>query len=208
MLLLLAIKQQEDDCLAKQVLQEQARMGWPGLAEEVRVICQEVGLQDANRDDVAMCKEDVKGAIKLHHVQAMKSSMKGEKLRILARSDLRVRKEYTQLRVEECRMAFRLDTFQFDCSANMPSRYGRDLRCRACCPLDGSKAGPGGAVQEEHDETQEHLEVCRGYANLWEGLGPYTMKTRSRYFIRVKMRKLRQQQEDKQRQQQQKKDEQ
>ena len=31
-LLLLAIKQQDDDCLAKQVLQEQARMGWPGLA--------------------------------------------------------------------------------------------------------------------------------------------------------------------------------
>ena len=81
-------------------------MGWPGLAEEVRVICHEIGLQDANQDDVAMCKEDVKGAIKLHHVQAMKSSMKGEKLRILARSDLRVRKEYTQLCVEECRMAF------------------------------------------------------------------------------------------------------
>ena len=206
-LLLLAIKQQEDDCLAKQVLLEQARMGWPGLAEEVRVICQEIGLQDANQDDVAMNKEDVKSAIKLNHVQAMKVSMKGEKLRILANSDLRARRDYTQLCVEECRMAFRLDTYQFDCRANMPTRYGRDLRCRACGPLAGRQAVPGGAVQEEHDETQEHLEVCRGYADLWDGLGPYSMKTRCRYFMRVKMKKLRQQQEDKQRQQQQKKDE-
>ena len=93
-----------------------------------------------------MCKEDVKGAIKLHHVQAMELSMKGEKLRILARSDLRVRKEYTQLYVEECRLAFRLDTLKFDCRANMPSRYGRDRRCQACCPLAASEAGPGGAL--------------------------------------------------------------
>ena len=116
-------------------------------------------------------------------------------------------------------MAFRLDTYQFDCRANMPTRYGRDLRCRACGPLAGRQAVPGGAVQEEHDKTQEHLEVCRGYADLWDGLvcrgyadlwdglGPYSMKTRCRYFMRVKMKKLRQQQEDKQRQQQQKKDE-
>ena len=90
MLLLLAIKQQDDNCLAKQILEEQVRMGWPGLAEEVRVICQEIGLQDANRSDVNLSKEDVKDAVKLHHVQAMKSSMKGEKLRLLANSELRV----------------------------------------------------------------------------------------------------------------------
>ena len=62
-------------------------MGWPGLAEEVRVICQEIGLQDANRNDVNICKEDVKDAVKLHHVQAMKISMKVEKLRLLANSE-------------------------------------------------------------------------------------------------------------------------
>ena len=165
-LLLIAIKQQEDDCLAKQVLQEQARMGWPGLAEEVKYICKEIGLPDASQDMVNISKEDVKQAIKMHNVQAMKISMKGEKLRLLVRSDLRERKEYTQFCVEECRMAFRLETHQFDCRANMPTRYGRDLKCRACCPLAVSKAGPEGAEQEQHDETQEHIEVCRGYANL------------------------------------------
>ena len=76
-------------------------------------------------------------------------------------------------------------------------RYGRDLKCRACCPLAGSEAGPGGAEQEQHDKTQEHIKVCRGYANLWDGLGPYTMKSRCRYFMRVKAKKLKQQQEDK-----------
>ena len=80
----------------------------------------------------------------------------------------------------------------------MPTRYGRDLRCRACCPLAGSQAVPGGVVQEEHDETQENLEVCRGYAELRNRLGPYTMKKRCRYFMRVKIKKLRQQQEEKQ----------
>ena len=83
-------------------------------------------------------------------------------------------------------MAFRLETYQFDCRANMPTRYGRDLRCRACCHLAGSVAVPGGPVQESHDETQEHLEECRGYAELWEGLGPYSLKTRCKYFMRVK----------------------
>ena len=39
-LLVLAIKEQEDNCLAKEVLQEQVRMGWPGLAQEVQKICQ------------------------------------------------------------------------------------------------------------------------------------------------------------------------
>ena len=90
-------------------------------------------------------------------------------------------------------------------------RYGRDLKCRACCPLAGSEAGPGGAEQEQHDKTQEHIKVCRGYANLWDGLGPYTMKSRCRYFMRVKAKKLKQQQEDTQRnkleQQQQQQDE-
>ena len=106
-------------------------------------------------------------------------------------------------------MAFRLETFQFDCRTNMPTRYEHDLkcraccplagRCRACCPLAGSEAGPGGAEQEQHDETEDHLEACRGYANLWDGLGPYTMKSRCRNFMRVKVKKLKQQQEDKQR---------
>ena len=87
-----------------------------------------------------------------------------------------------------------VECFYMHCS----SRYGRDLKSRACCPLAGGEAGPAGAEQEQHDETQEHIEDCRGYANLWDGLVPYTMKSRCLYFMRVKAKKLKQQ-EDKQR---------
>ena len=81
----------------------------------------------------------------------------------------------------------------------MPTRYGHDLRCRACCPL-----AEEGAEQEkeQHEESQEHLEQCRGYAELWQGLGPYTMESRCRFFMRVKIKRLQQQEERRKEQQQ------
>ena len=60
--------------------------------------------------------------------------MKGKKVEAMAQTDMRRRRDYTLYGVEDCRMAFRLETFQFDCRANMPTRYGRDLVYRACSP--------------------------------------------------------------------------
>ena len=79
-------------------------------------------------------------------------------------------------------MAFRLELYKFDCRANMPTRYGRDLRCRACGP------GYGQQQQEEHIEDQDHLEVCREYSELWEGLEPASPESRIQYCMRVKMK--------------------
>ena len=198
-LLVLAIWGQEDSCLARQVLKEQVRMGWPGLGREVRDICQKIGLPDATNEEVQLEKEDVKEAIKIDHLQYLKENMKGEKLRVMSQTDMRERRFYTKYSVEEARMAFRLETFQFDCWANMPSRYGRDLRCRGCCPrAGGGEPDPAGADQEEHTESQEHLEGCSAYADLWQGLGPYTLLARCRYFMRLKLRRLQQQQQQQQ----------
>ena len=123
----------------------------------------------------------------------LKENMQGEKLKEISQTDMRDRRSYTKLKVEEARMVFRLETFQFDCRANMPTRDRRDLRCRACCPRAGGEPGTGGAVQEEDIENQEHLEGCKGYADLWDGLGPYTPELRCKYFMRVKLRRLQQQ---------------
>ena len=71
LLLAQAIKEQEDNCLAKEVLQEQVRMGWPGLAQEVQKICQQTGLPDATADNVRIDKKTVKEAIKLRHLKFM-----------------------------------------------------------------------------------------------------------------------------------------
>ena len=56
--------------------------------------------------------------------------------------------------------------------------------------------------QQEQDEEQqwsiedqEHLETCRGYSELWDGLGPLTEQSRIRYFMRVKLKRLKQQQQ-------------
>ena len=94
-------------------------------------------------------------------------------------------------------MAFCLETYQFDCRANMPTRYGRDLRCRACCPQTEGQPDLEDAEQEGCIESQEHLEGCKAYADLWQGLGPYSLQSRCRYFMKLKLRRLQQQQQQK-----------
>ena len=198
MLLVVAIKEQEKDCLAREILDEQVRMDWPGLAKEVKKICQEVGLPDATNPNTRLKGEAVKEAIRINHHQHLKEDMRGKKLEKMKTTDMRHRRNYTKLSVEECRMAFRLEVFQFECRANMPTKYRRDLRCQAC--------GPGLVEQQEQREQQEgeqeqggqvedqdHLEVCPGYSELWEGLGPASPETTVRYFMRVKMKRLKQQ---------------
>ena len=68
------------------------------------------------------------------NLKYMKEEITGVKLEKMRRSDMKLRREDTKLRVDEARMAFRLDLFQYDYMANMPSKYGWDLRCRACRP--------------------------------------------------------------------------
>ena len=167
------------------------------------------GLPDASNKNISLDKTAVKEAIKIHHLQYMKDNMRGQKLELMKRTDMRERRSYTKLRVDECRMAFRLEVFQFECRANMPTRYKRDLRCRACGPDDEEqeKEQETAAEQEEQEEeeqqqqqkdmvieNQEHIEVCPGYSELWNGLGPYSEQSRLKYFMRVKLKKLQQQQ--------------
>ena len=50
-----------------------------------------------------------------------------EKLQELSRCDTRMAQDYVQWTVGESRMGYRLQIKMFDCQANMPSRYKRDL---------------------------------------------------------------------------------
>ena len=78
-LLVLAIWPQEEGSLARQVLEEQVRMGWPGLAREVQDICRLTGQPDATNMNLSLDKVTVKEAIKVHHLQFLKDSMTGQK---------------------------------------------------------------------------------------------------------------------------------
>ena len=169
-------------------------MGWPGLAREVKAICKEIGIADITDSQTRIDKDEIKEAIIINHLKCMKEDMSGKKLQIMKQTDMRQRRPYTKMSVEECRMAFRLEVFQFECRANMPTRYGRDLRCRACGPEAGQQQEQQGEQQEHHVEDQDHLEVCPGYGELWDGLGPASPESRVRYFMWVKMKRLKQQQ--------------
>ena len=96
-------------CLAREVLQEQLIMGWPGLGKEVQDICKEMGLPDATENYVNITKEAVKEAISISHLMYLKTEIKEKKVEAMARKDLRNRRDYTQYGVEECRMAFQLE---------------------------------------------------------------------------------------------------
>ena len=142
-------------------------------------------------------KEAVKEAMKVSNQKSMKEEMTGVKLDNMRRSDMRLRREYTKLRVEEARMAFCLEVLQFDCRANMPSKYGRDLRCRACGPQlqPCQRQEDQDHQDQDHVEDQEHLECCMGYAELWDGLGPVTEQSRIKYLMSVQLKRIKQQQQ-------------
>ena len=133
-------------------------MGWPGLGKELQDICKEIGLPDATDVKVNMAKEDVKEAIAVHHLMHIKKEMKGKKLEAMSRTDMRQRRDYTQYGVEECRMAFRLETFQFDCRVNMPTRYGRVLVCRAYSPQQHLRRQEKEPEKEQENEKESEKE--------------------------------------------------
>ena len=141
-------------------------------------------------------KEEIKEAIQLCNLTKLKSDMAGKtKLEELCRTDVRQAQEYIGWSVEECRMGFRLQTRMLDCRSNMPCRYKRDLTCRACPP------DPATGLAGQEEESQEHLEVCKGYSDLWQGLGPMTQRARARYFLRVKSRRSKEQSKEQSREQ-------
>ena len=109
MLLVMAIRRQEEGGLAREVLEEQLAMGFPGLGQEVTQICEELGIPDTSRQEVS--KEELKDAIKMIHLAYLKAEMVGKtKLEAIARTDMRKEQEYVHWSVEDCRTAFRLQT--------------------------------------------------------------------------------------------------
>jgi hypothetical protein len=185
-LLVKAIRTQEEGQLVREVLEEQLAMGFPGLGQEVRELCRELGLPDATTMEIE--KEEIKEAIQISNLAKLKADMQGKvKLEELSQTDVRQAQEYVNWSVEECRMGFRLQTKMLDCRSNMPRRYKRDLACRACPP------NPATGLAGQEEETQDHLEVCRGYSDLWQGLGPLTPLSRVKYFIKLKNRRSKEQ---------------
>ena len=182
LLLMMAIKEQEDGVLARQILDQQLEMKWPGLSQEVAAICQEVGL--ANICQEPMDKKTIKEAIFYNHLKELKIEMKKyQKLDNVSNEDFRSTPPYMkQLCLEQCRMVFRLRTNQFRCRVNMPKLFGGVLWCHSCS--SGPEDGPGGGPAPL--ESQSHLELCVAYSHLREGKDlEYSFKDKTKYFMEL-----------------------
>ena len=77
----------DEENYAREILQEQLRQGWKGLAQEVVEICQKIGLSNACLEYVQ--REEVAEAIMISHLKVLKEEYKMEKLKHLQNTDIR-----------------------------------------------------------------------------------------------------------------------
>ena len=153
--MIMAIKEMGPNFLARKVYKEQLRQGFPGLAQEVTMICREVGLDDGNLS--TLTKGQVSTAIREHHKEEMVREM-GKKMEDLVDSEMGKVKEYMlNNNIADSRTMFRYRTKMLELKENMKGRYGRDnLSCEACSIGDV--------------ESQSHVLRCTAYDGIREGL--------------------------------------
>ena len=152
---MLAIKKQSDNALAKEVVNEQLEMNWPGLAREVSDICKSIGAKDVCRED------EIKEAVFYHHYAVMKNKME-DKVKRANMKCLDLRKPHPYLSsmcLSQARMAARLQLYMFRCPCNMSRLFRGRMTYKACVPW---------RQEEPTIVTQDHLIHCCAYMVLRE----------------------------------------
>ena len=107
-MLVLRIREQAPSSLSRQVYEESIANGWPGLAEEVTTICEEIGIPDVNTADVQ--RSTIKDAIWNHHQQDLKKELeKSSKLSEVKDDDFsKVQEYFHEKSLYKTRMAFKI----------------------------------------------------------------------------------------------------
>ena len=139
--------------LAKEVYEEQVLHGWPGLAQEVGVICNTIGIPNANSNIIS--KKNLSDALRNHDRQEILEKFgKYKKLDKILGDDPTKPKDYMMDKsLADSRMIFRIRTEMVDMKDNMRNKYkGTSTNCEAC---DTSST-----------ESQLHVMACPGYAEL------------------------------------------
>ena len=134
----------------RMVYEEQLRLGWPGLAEEVKKICSEVGLPDVNLIEVK--KEKVKEMIYYHHYKDMKEQIqRSSKLDKIKHEDFRKEQSYMEDRsIDRCRTKFWIRT-------EMMKTFKDNFHL---------------SIEKENAEMRRMIQVCSARTAL--SLGPQT----------------------------------
>ena len=154
--LVMSLKRSKEG-LAKQVYQEQLQYGWPGLAVEVKEICEKIGVPDANMNHLT--KKGLSQALRNHDKEEMVQKMTDnyKKLDKIKLDDPTTAKEYMERKsLADCRLVFRMRTEMINLKDNMKNMYkGASINCDAC--------------DMEVAESQTHVMSCPGYSELRVG---------------------------------------
>ena len=149
--------------LARDMLEEQVRHGWPGLVVEVSQLCDKLRLEDARltlktREQYA---KDVVTACKWRDEALMKEQMEGKKekkMRIMYHDNMDMKDYVKHGNLYTARTTWEVRSHMLRVAGNYPghNKYAATgWQCQAC--------------RLQVREDQEHLASCVGYADIRTG---------------------------------------
>ena len=114
---------EEQENVAREVLQEQLQQGWPGLCQEVQEICLRVGLQDITIENIH--RKEAQDALEFYFMKTAKEKMVGkEKYRHIINLDCRKMQPYMlRISLQLSRMKYLWNTEILDTRTTMKARY-------------------------------------------------------------------------------------
>ena len=177
LLLLKRIKKQGTHSLSGQILEEQRNNNWPGLAREVREICEELDIPDMNIHDIP--DSQVKKAVCSHHYNTMKDDIaNSKKMEKHKHEDFFDVQPYMKgIDIHKTRMCFRTRCEMVnDIKGNFTSKYKRHggeaaLVCDNC--------------DLQVNETQTHCLVCPKWEDIRHGLDLTKIVDMATFFQRL-----------------------
>ena len=163
LLLKFHISHLEEGDLAREMMQEQVRHGWPGLVREVNSLCDMLRLEDARTTSKGRVEyaREVKTACKWRDEASMKEEMekkKDKKMRTMFYDSLEQKDYVKTCDLYTARTTWEVRSHMLRVAGNYPGhgKYASTgWRCQAC--------------EQEVREDQEHLSQCEGYADCRAG---------------------------------------
>ena len=139
------IKSLDDNCIAKEVFNEQVKNCWPGLAKECSNFCEQLNIPDITQPDINIPKLSwknlVKKAVGKKNSDELKIDIAGyTKLEDMKDEEKCEMREYiVAMTMQEARTKFRIRTRMINCAMNQPSdpKHIANLwKCTACLNVD------------------------------------------------------------------------
>ena len=151
------IRSLDENCLARQVYDQQIQNNWPGLASEARDVCERLGVENVN--NTFFTKNEFKNlvtkACRRVNETSLRSAMEGKtKLQDLVTENCDLKDYFSEKSLSRAREMFRIRTHMNDLKGNFKhdvKNVAGGIACVAC-----------GA----EDEVNSHVMTCHKYQDL------------------------------------------